>query len=214
MGKVTAEEIEGFAERGDDQAIVALAERLAKPGEAGEAAAYVEAAISRLGVSNARIQGGCIKLLYEIGFRNPERISGHSEEFLRLLTSRNNRLVWGGMSAIAAIASLESAALFERREEILAAIRSGSVITQDRGIAALGIVAAADPRYRENLMKSLLGFIKSCRASDVAKFAESVRPAVDSSSSAAYRRILEARLGELAPAARKRVEKLLRGLTA
>ena len=40
------------------------------------------------------IANDCIKVLYEIGERKPELIADHIDDFLRLLKSRNNRLVW------------------------------------------------------------------------------------------------------------------------
>jgi hypothetical protein len=209
-----SEVIDAFSERDDDQGIVALAERLAGASKGDEAVAHVRAAIARLGDAEPKVQGGCIKLLYEIGYRKPGLISAYASNFLELLKSRNNRLVWGGMTALSTIASLEPGTLFDHREEILASVRTGSVITQDRGILTLSLVAAADPEYRKALLKPLLGFLRGCRGNDVAKFAESIWPAVDASFSRDYSRVLESRLDELATAARKRVEKLLRSLSA
>ena len=76
----------------------------------------------------------------------------------------------------------------------------------------LGIVAAADARYRKELLPALLSFLRYCRPSDVPKFGEHILPAADKADVGEYRRILESRIGELAPAMRKRVEKLLKGL--
>lgn len=50
------------------------------------------------------IQGDCIKTLYETGYRNRELIAGYLPNFLALLTSENNRMVWGGMIALTTIA--------------------------------------------------------------------------------------------------------------
>jgi hypothetical protein len=38
-------------------------------------------------------------MLNEIGYLDPEWIAGHAQEFIELLNSKNNRLVWGGMIA-------------------------------------------------------------------------------------------------------------------
>ena len=40
------------------------------------------------------IQADCIKVLYEIGYIDPSLIADYAEDFLKLLRSRNNRLVW------------------------------------------------------------------------------------------------------------------------
>ena len=44
------------------------------------------------------IANDCIKVLYEIGERNPELIADHYFVFIQLLQGNNNRLIWGGMT--------------------------------------------------------------------------------------------------------------------
>jgi hypothetical protein len=206
--------IDGFAERTDDQGLVALAESLTRGGKDAEASALAAAAAERLSDKSQKIQGGCIKILYEMGYRKPQIIARYAATFVHALKSPNNRLVWGGMIALSTIAELEADFIFQERETMLAAIREGSVITQDRGIMTLGLVAAAKKRYKDALLPVLLGFLRSCRASDAPKFAEHISPAVGADDVAAFRAALEPRLGELAPAARKRAEKIVRGLPA
>lgn len=55
----------------------------------------------------SQVANDCIKVLYEIGERAPELISGYVYDFIQLLNSKNNRLIWGGMTALAQIASLK-----------------------------------------------------------------------------------------------------------
>ena len=43
-----------------------------------------------------KIQNDCVKVLYEVGYKKPELISDYVGDFLKLLKSANNRLVWGG----------------------------------------------------------------------------------------------------------------------
>jgi hypothetical protein len=44
-----------------------------------------------------------IKVLYEIGERKPELIADYLSEFISHLRSKNNRLVWGSMTALVKI---------------------------------------------------------------------------------------------------------------
>lgn len=44
---------------------------------------------------NVQVQSDCLKVLYEIGYLQPELVAPYAEDFLKLLHSRNNRLVWG-----------------------------------------------------------------------------------------------------------------------
>src|SRR5512147_2818588 len=52
------------------------------------------------------IQADCIKVLYEVGYMEPKLIADYAEDFAKLLRSKNNRLVWGGMTALAAVAKV------------------------------------------------------------------------------------------------------------
>jgi hypothetical protein len=54
------------------------------------------------GLSNQEkaIRSDIVKVLYEIGYPAPELAAPYARDFLKLLESRNNRLVWGGMIAL------------------------------------------------------------------------------------------------------------------
>ena len=43
-----------------------------------------------------RVRSDCIKVLYEIGHRDPGLIAAHVDDFAELLRSGQNRMVWGG----------------------------------------------------------------------------------------------------------------------
>src|SRR5690349_22821742 len=45
-----------------------------------------------------------IKVLYEIGTEKPALIAKHSQVFTKLLQSKNNRMQWGAMAALDAVA--------------------------------------------------------------------------------------------------------------
>ena len=87
-----------FQNRRDEEPNLILARELA---EARDTAGIREIA-ENLWNENAEVQSDCIKVLYEIGASEPGLIAGYAGEFLKLLGSKNNRLVWGGMTALAA----------------------------------------------------------------------------------------------------------------
>ena len=60
------------------------------------------------GIKTAKIASDCIKTLYEVGYLKPELIAPYVGDFLKLIKSRENRLVWGGMLALSTIAALKS----------------------------------------------------------------------------------------------------------
>lgn len=156
-----------------------------------------------------KIQSDCIKVLYEVGYRSPELIALYVDEFLSLLKSRNNRLVWGSMIALVTIAPLKAGDLFVQREEIMRAVDQGSVITTDNGIKALSLVAAADRQYQEALFPYLLDHLSHCRPKDVPQHAESVLMAVNSKNKDAFIDVITTRLSDMHPAQAKRLKKVL-----
>src|SRR5438874_1493183 len=94
--------------RRDEEPNVALAKELAT---ARDPAGIREVA-KNLWNDEAEIQSDCIKVLYEIGALEPELIAGYAGDFIKLLGSPNNRLMWGGMTALAAIATVSADKLF------------------------------------------------------------------------------------------------------
>lgn len=93
--------------------------------------------IANLKNKDKNIQSDCIKTLYETGYIKPELIAGYYSEFLELLTSKNNRLVWGGMIAISTITDLRPKEIFKSLDVIIKTLDKGSVITIDAGIEIL-----------------------------------------------------------------------------
>lgn len=164
---------------------------------------------------NANIQSDCLKVLYEIGFIKPGLVAGYVVDFLQLLLSKNNRLVWGGMIALSTIAKLQADVLFERRAEILNAMANGSVITKDAGVKTLADVAAQDERYHAEIFPQLLKYLQTCRPADASRHAEVMVIAVNAATLSDFIQILEHRVHEMssAQAARARhvIKKVQRG---
>jgi hypothetical protein len=156
----------------------------------------------------------CIKVLYEIGEVDPHLIAPHVGAFRALLKHRNNRMVWGGMTALNTVATICAADLFKSRDHILSAIDNGSVITCDNGIHALSRVAAASAVYRRALMPTLLAHLKSCRPKDVASRAEKIAGAVGPGGDAErLAQVLRTRYPDLTAAGADRVGRVLRKIS-
>jgi hypothetical protein len=162
--------------------------------------------------ANSSIASDCLKVLYEIGYLNPEFIEDYYELFLDLLDSPENRLVWGAMLALSLVAVRNADALFPYREKILQATQGGSVITRDNGIKTLARIAAYSEGYQAEILPHLFNLISTCRAKEVPQYAESISPAVDGVYRQEFRQVLQARLPELSSSQAARVKKVLKGL--
>lgn len=156
------------------------------------------------------VQADCIKVLYEVGYLAPELVAPYADEFLKLLRSRNNRLVWGGMIALATVAGLAADSLYPERAEILKAMERGSVITVDAGVQALAGLAATSAERRRELLPTLFEHLQTCRPKDVAQHSEKIAPAVDAEHADAFIQVLETRMEDLSKAQVSRVNRVVR----
>jgi len=133
---------------------------LAKEISASNNKGAVRELVENLSNKNKNIQSDCIKTLYEIGYIKPELIADYHGEFIKLLTSKNNRLVWGGMIALSTITDLKHAEIFDSLNIIMDTVNRGSVITIDAGIEILArlnkhakYVNVTEPLLLEQLWK-------------------------------------------------------------
>jgi hypothetical protein len=156
------------------------------------------------------IQADCIKVLYEIGSNEPKLIADYAEYFVRLLKSRNNRLVWGGMTALAEVAKADPEAVFKHLDAIKKAKEVGSVITVDNAISTLAYTASANDKYNEVIFPYLLKHLSSCRPKEVPQHAEKTLPAVTTPNKAEFIKVLEKRMEDLSGSGLARVKKVIK----
>lgn len=159
--------------------------------------------------ADKNIQADCIKVLYEIGYLDPTLIADYVEEFLKLLSSKNNRMVWGAMTALAAIAALQADVLAKNIGQIQQAMRRGSVITVDHAISVLSAIAASSDKQRKAVFPLLLKHLADCRAKEVPQHAERTLVAVNRTNKAAFVDVLNSRLAEFTPSQAARIRKVL-----
>lgn len=156
------------------------------------------------------IQADCIKVLYEVGYIEPKLIADYAEYFVKLLKSRNNRLVWGGMTALAEVARTNPEAVFKHLDAIKKAKETGSVITVDNAISTLAYTAAANKKYNEAIFPYLLKHLSSCRPKEVPQHAEKSMPAVNSFNKTDFVKVLEKRMEDLSGSGLARVKRVIK----
>ena len=161
---------------------------------------------------NKNVQSDCLKVLYEIGYLAPDLIAGCADDFLKLLHSKNNRLVWGAMIGLAAVAGLRADAVWAQVDDVLRVTETGSVITVVWGVRALAKVAATSPERRKRIFPFLKHTLETCIPRDVPTHAESMLCAVDQSVRVEFLSTLEARRPEMTPAQQARLKKVLKAL--
>jgi hypothetical protein len=155
-----------------------------------------------------RIQSNCIKVLYEIGYIKPQLISQYTEDFMKLIKSSNNRLVWGAMIALAMVAEKMADEIYQNLETVYSALKQGSVITMDNGIKVLTSVASKNEKYNKSIFPYLIDHLKMCKPRDVARHAESSIAAVNVRNKNEFMKVLKEREVSLKSSELARVKKL------
>lgn len=159
--------------------------------------------------SNA-IKNDSIKVLYEIGEAQPELIASYVDDFIKLLNSKNNRLVWGGMTALSTVANIIPDKIFKNIDLIFDVIKKGSVITVDNGISVLAKVGSVNKEYEDKILPFLLKHLENCRPREVAQHSERSMVIANSENKIAFQKVLEKRLDDLTSSQQTRVKKVLK----
>lgn len=194
--------------RNDEVPNQELAAEIAQYGDAGAVAELA----AQLGCKDRAIESDSIKVLYEVGERRPDLIAPHVDAFIDQLSSKNNRMVWGAMTALGMIAGQTAARIWPRVGEVIRTNDAGSVITQDWGIRVLSDVSGAQPEYEARLFPYLLRFLETTIPRDVPKHAASIMATVNSGNQAAFLEVLDRRAPELKPSQMTRVRKIYKTL--
>ena len=199
-----------FQNRRDEVPNQALARELAETKNKKD----IQEIAANLYHTNQAVQSDCLKVLYEIGYLDPELIADYVDEFLKLLKSKNNRMVWGSMIALATIAALKPREIWKHVDDVTSALDHGTLITVVWGLKALARVASTNKRYREKLFPILIKHLKTCIPRDVPTHAESILCAVDRRHKDEFLSVLESRRTEMTPSQLARLDKVTRQLDA
>ena len=159
------------------------------------------------------IQSDCIKVLYEIGEQKPRLIASHVNDFVALLDNKNNRLQWGAMIALDAIATENPKVIYTTLAKIINVADKGSVITKDHAVNIL-IKLCAEKQYADNAFTLLIEQLKSAPANQLPKYAEEAVPIINNKNKILFIKTLLSRLDDIEKdTKRKRVEKAIKKLS-
>lgn len=166
--------------------------------------------VSGLKHKNPNVRSDCLKVLYETGYLKPGLIAPYADDFLELLGSKQNRLVWGAMIALSTIAPLQPEQIFANRILIMKTIDQGSTITKDAGITSLSAIAAAGETFDEEILAYLFSFLRTCRLSDVPRHAENMLDCIRKDVKEEFVCILKHRQPEMTASQSARIQKILK----
>lgn len=164
---------------------------------------------ANLSNKNKGIRYDCIKTLYEIGFLKPGLISGLQDQFLSLLDSKDNRMQWGGMTALGYITGEKPAEVYASLGRIIEAAEKGSVITRDHCVGILTSLSG-NREYSDKTFPLLLEQLMKCPTNQLPMYAENALPVINGRNKERFIEVLAGRLEEIEKESkRKRVEKVM-----
>ena len=170
----------------------------------------VKELVDNLDNEDKNIQSDCIKTLYELGYLKPELIADYHAEFIKLLTNKNNRLVWGGMISLATIVDLRHKEIFTSLNEIMETVNNGSVITIDNGVEILSKLNKYD-KYFNTTDPLLIDQLWECPIKQLPMYIEKSLASINKLNKEIYQTIIEKRKTECDKDSQtKRLEKSLK----
>jgi hypothetical protein len=191
--------------RNDEEPNIELAKKLAKT----KNKKGIKEIVDGLNNPKEQITNDCIKVLYEVAEIAPELVSEYTDNFIQLLKSRNNRLVWGSMTALSKIVPLNPNEIFKNLDIIVKAYEKGSVITVDNSISVFAELVRADKKYEKKVFPIVIEHLEKCRPKEVGQHAERAFICVNKNNSQKFKETLLKRRESLTDAQKKRVDKLL-----
>lgn len=176
--------------------------------------AGIQEIIENLASRNKKMKIDCIKVAYEIGRVKPELICDYAEMFIDLLKSPNNRLVWGAMQVLSTIAEISAITLMKHLHTIKQAVKSGTVITTDKGILTLAKLAAVNEYNHKTIFPFLIEHLKTCRTKEIPQHAESILMAVTNETLTEFLNVLKEREPYMTIPQTRRVQNIYSQLVA
>lgn len=164
--------------------------------------------IGHLTDKDKTLASDCVKVLYEVGKINPVLIAEYFDDFLLLLKSKNNRLVWGAMMALSQIAKLNPEKADDSFSDIVSAYKSGSVITVDYAISMFAEISNIGGRRSRAAYDMIIGHLSSCRPKEVPQHAERAWCCITPENAEPFKSVLESRMEQMTENQQKRLKRL------
>ncbi|MFS4455473.1 hypothetical protein [Maribacter sp. 2304DJ31-5] len=179
-----------LGQKGND-ANIALAKEIAEI----ENKNAIKELVENLKNMDKKIQADCIKTLYETAYIKPNLISDYYAEFLELLSSKNNRLVWGGMIALGTISDIKSKEIFESIELISSTVNKGSVITVDAGVEIYTKLNKYS-EFQDKVENLSTDQLWKCPVKQLPKYMEKSTISINEKNKEIYQKIINERMSE------------------
>lgn len=150
-----------------------------------------------------------IKVLYELAALKPFAFLDKVEFAIDLLNSKDNRMVWGAATLVAALAPRFRQEVIEQIDFITEKCMGASIIAQDRLLEILLAIADDHPKA----LDEMFALLEKCAPNQLPAYAEKAALKIPQTHTEKFKALLENRKSECGTEAKqKRIAKVLRKL--
>ena len=161
---------------------------------------------------HVEIQKDCSLTLAWVAESKPALMAPYVDYFLEKLNDPINRVIWGSMMSLTAIAPFAQQKLFNELPTILDAMDAGTVVTRDHGYRIL-ITLYQNSTYQEDVFLLVLEQLSKAPSNQLGQYAERLIAVLASKHKAQVTATLEGRFEDVDhPHHLKRLEKNLKKL--
>lgn len=194
--------------RRDEEPNIELARDLATRQDSASIAVLADAMLT----AKTPVRHDAVKTLYEIAARKPDLVAPHAAAFLTVLKGKDNRMIWGALTALDAIAASEPALIAANLTAILDAADRSSVIAKDKAVSMLATLAAQSPPSKL-AWRRMIDILHTSADNQTPMYAEAALRAAPQNDPAELAAVVQQRADRMAqPAKKARLEKVLRQL--
>lgn len=187
--------------------------KLAKSIASGNDKLAVKELVENLRNKNVRIQNDCIKVIYEIGATKPSLISQYYSVFIEMLSSKNNRMQWGAMTALATITDEIPSTIYKLLPKILFTAEKGSVITKDNAFRVL-LTLYREQKYSTKVFPLIIEHLLKSPENQFPMYAEQASEIILKPHKEAFIELLRSKIDEIEKdTKRKRTEKIIKKIS-
>ena len=193
--------------RKDENPNIQLAENISREADP----LMVDALFEMLEYGKSKTKNDVIKVIYELGERNPGLIENYTPILLEKLNDKHTRLVWGSMTALNTVAHLQLDLLLKNINLLKSVMdHSGSVIARDHGF---NILVKLMTKFPQKVWPYVVEVLSNAPINQFATYAEKSANSLPQKEIPIFLEIIRLRYNEMnTEAKQKRLMKLINKL--
>ena len=208
MTKSIVQRLASSLNRRDEQPNIELAVELAQSGDPQP----LDELFNITNCASKPLRHDALKTLYETALRNPQMLLAYKQQFVDLLSSSDNRMIWGTIQALDVLTRLAPDFIVSKLDLILDAADRSSVVAKDKTMSILSKLNDFQ-KFSEQITPIFLMRLKHSAPNQFPMYAELAAATMPETAVSQLIQIIKERQKSIAsPAKQKRLNKILQKL--